>query len=313
MLSKQGLRASGDDHYPFDAVRASLDGLIHFVANGFGPEFFPPGPLPYKMDPASIWLLFRGPHTCFTHHDLNRKDIQDDFQRRFANWNEMVKGQRGPVTFLRTSIAENPFMEAGLIPMLEEALVAKSGNKLDFRTVLIVHDQGGETRQVAAPTERSAVWNLALDTSVPPSASLFDKTEVGYRTIIEAVGSPDSWGSGRPLSQAPVDCETVNTTLCTVEGVPAMTGSCKGIGTTATAAVGRCVFCGSADGHAVDPALFDTNKPWNEEDEAMLLAAFTASGDVVASCEAVSAQQGRSANEVLQRLTRLLKENKSPT
>ncbi|CUG87246.1 Hypothetical protein, putative [Bodo saltans] len=305
MLSKLGLRAP-EDQYPFDVVRATLDGVVHFTGNGFGPEFFPPGPLPYKMDPASIWLLFRGPHTCFTHMDLNRKQVLDEFQWRFNNWSELMSGKRGPVVFLRTSLCENPFMEAGLLPMWEEAVTAKSKGALDFKTVLIVHNQGSETVQVAAPTANSSVWNLALYTTVLPTASLFDRTEVGYRTIISAVSDEQCWAPDRSLSAAPTECLNTSLELATVEGVPAMGGTCKGIGSTASVAVGRCVFCGSSDQHAVvDPTTFDTHKSWSEEDRAMLLATFAGTSDIVATCEAIALQQGRSAHEVLTEFRKL--------
>jgi hypothetical protein len=305
MLSKLGLRAP-EDQYPFDVVRATMDGVVHFTANGFGPDFFPPGPPPYKMDPASIWLLFRGPHTCFTHMDLNRKQILDEFQWRFNNWSELMSGKRGPVVFLRTSLAENPYMEAGLLPMWEETVAAKSKGALDFKTVLIVHNQGNETVQVAAPTPSSSVWNLALDPTALPTASLFDRTEAGYRAIISAVSGEPFWAADRPLSAAPTDCINTSLEIATVEGVPAVGGSCKGIGSTASVAVGRCVFCGSSDQHAVfDPTTFDTNKPWSEEDRTVLLATFAGTNDIVATCEAIASQQGRSAHEVLSEFRKL--------
>lgn len=282
---------------PFDAVRASLDGVIHFVENGFGADFFPPGPQPYPMDPASIWLLFRGTHTCFTHIDLNRPDVQEDFARRFAAWKKLMGGGV-PVTFIRTSISENPFMESGVLPLLEATLDKVSKKSLNYRTVLITHNQGPQTGFIAAPTPRSRVWNVAYDSTVPESASLFDKTEAGYRKVLDASIGEDVW---RPCvtSSAPEECVNLNTSLCTVQGVPALLGSCKGIGTTAYPVTKQCVFCGSSDGHAVVPTAFDSNKPWTDEDTAAAVECYMSVGDIVAACESVASKQGRSAYEVL--------------
>mmetsp|Transcript_11770 Transcript_11770/g.13559 ORF Transcript_11770/g.13559 Transcript_11770/m.13559 type:complete len:328 (-) Transcript_11770:23-1006(-) len=299
VLAKMNLNPSYT--LPFDMTRCTLDGLIHFVQNGFDKKsFFPPSGAPYGADPVSIWLLFRGVHTCITHFDINRPDVQARYDEAFAKWDSIVASPQQPVTFLRTSIAENPYSEAGLLPLLEETLDTKSQRKLDFKTVLVVHNQGPKTEKVAEPTPRSCVWNLALDSTVPADGSLFDKTEKGYRTIIEGMTPSQAWVGNRP---PPKECVNLYRELCTVEGVPAIRGTCKGIGSTATAAVGQCIFCGSQNGHAVENAArFDSNRPWTDAEDDELVIAISTIADVVATCEQIANKQKRSAKECVARL-----------
>lgn len=304
ILSKLNKRAP-DDAMPFDMVRCSMDGVIHFAKVGFEKGgFFPhAGPPPFPMDPVSIWLLFRGQHTCFTHFDLNNPAVLSMFGQRFQAWESMIKRSTQPVTFLRTSIAQEPLAEVGLLPLWEETLDEVSGGTLDFRTILAVHQQGPETAMIAQPTTRSCVWNIAHDADVASDASLFDKTERGYRAIVESQENGMPWRLDTVPTEPSLTHAKSYTELCTVEGIPALRGSCKGIGTTMSVAVGRCIFCGDRTGHAVqDVTAFDSKRPWTEEDDAELLTALATRQDVVAAVEAVCVAQKRGANETWARL-----------
>lgn len=308
MLSKLQIRPM-EEQLPFDMVRTSFDGVIHFATEGFNKDFFPSPLPPYEMDPASIWMLFRGTHTCITHFDINNPMIQARFHQKFQEWNAMVEKAERPVTFIRTSIAENPFAEVGLLPLFEETLMQKSSGKLSFRTIMVVHDQGAVTEKIAEPTPTSSVWNLAFDTSVPPTASLLDRTEAGYKKIITDCLEEREWERvhNAPLRHAPVECNKPSVELCTVEGVPAFRGSCKGIATTASVALGKCVFCGCDKGHPVAANKFDTGKSWNENDDQALIVTYGKLNDIVATCEEIGLAQKRSANEVYHRLLELLR------
>lgn len=110
MLSKLGKRNPNLPLTPFDMVRCTFDGLLDVIENGF----HRPGvyiPLPsnedstpaytkphFVPDAASIWLLFRSQHACFTHFDLNRPEAMGVIQQRIDAWE----------TFLSPRIAENP-------------------------------------------------------------------------------------------------------------------------------------------------------------------------------------------------------------
>lgn len=310
MLSKLGVR-SVQEQLPFDMARCSFDGLLEFTANGFGNGFFP-GSLeqrPFTPDPVSIWLLFRGQHTCITHFDINSEEIIREFLRRFDEWETMITCPTRPVTFLRTCIAENARDEVELIPQWHAAVRAKSEGRLDFRTVMVLHDQGPSTEIVATFAAEDAsgspcvVWNLALDHQLPPEASLFDKCHDGYAQIIHEMNRDEAWR----LRTSPLRLKAPKpyTNLSLVAGVPALRGSCTGFGTTHAAMLGRCLRCGSTSGHEVVRDAFDTKRPWDKAEDVTLLTKLVSTNDEVAAVEAAAVELKRGANEVLIRLRQL--------
>ena len=241
------------------------------------------------MDPVSIWLLFRGQHTAFTHYDLNSQPMVDLFLQRFKAWDAMVEGTR-PVTFLRTAISKDPTEEIKLVSAFQNALDKKNPN-LDHRFVLAVHDHPehrGESKADAKKTEllgsineRATLWRLGLEPLRPvfdkskavSAPSLFDRTCSGYEHIVKYSAQDSNWtppGKLPPvfpfLTSTPPGTTSVfqhSEHLCKVEGVSAFRGTCTGIGSTLSAAMGgnRCLFCSSTDGHALqDPTLFDKKK-----------------------------------------------------
>ncbi|RNF12287.1 hypothetical protein TraAM80_00435 [Trypanosoma rangeli] len=312
MLSKLGIRPV-EEQLPFDMARCSFDGLMEFTQKGFDSGFFP-GSLqqrPFTPDPASIWLLFRGQHTCITHFDINSDKVIQEFLRRFDSWEKMITCPTRPVTFLRTCIAENSSDEVELLPQWHALLREKSGGKLDFRTVMVVHDQGPTTEPVASFSGKDAagfpcvVWNLAFDKQLPVESSLFDKCHDGYAQIIHEMNTEAAWR----LRTLPLRLAVPKPykALCCVEGVPAFRGSCTGFGTTHAAALGRCLYCGSTDGHEVVRDAFDSGKPWDAVEDTVLLTKWvTHNGDEVAAVEATALELKRGANEVLLRLRKLL-------
>ncbi len=177
ILGKLGLRTEA---YPFDFSRVTLDGILHFVRNGFGDGFFPPGSRPFRPECVGMWVLFRGRHTAFAHFDLNDPKITAAFERKFERWVELLDGRYGPVTFLRTVSAADPAEELAVLPHLEALLAAKHP-ALDFRIVVTVHDQPMPTaaRARAAPTHPEAAASatpggggLAALSSASSSASV---------------------------------------------------------------------------------------------------------------------------------------------
>ncbi|RNF25731.1 uncharacterized protein Tco025E_02030 [Trypanosoma conorhini] len=313
MLSKLGIRPV-KEQLPFDMARCSFDGVMEFTRKGFDSGFFP-GPLqqrPFTPDPASIWLLFRGQHTCITHFDINADGVVQEFLRRFQDWERMITCPTRPVTFLRTCIAENASDEVELVPQWHAILREKSAGRLDFRTVMVVHDQGHITEPVASFAREDAagfpcvVWNLAFDKQLPVESSLFDKCHDAYAQIIKEMNRDEAWC----LSTLPLRLASPKPykNLCRVEGVPALRGSCTGFGTTHAAALGRCLYCGSTDGHAVVRDAFDSRQPWGDAEDATLLTKWVANnGDEVAAVEASAMELKRGANEVLLRLRQLVR------
>ena len=337
MLSKLGVRPP-EEQLPFDMVRCTMDGVVQFTRQGFYPtsgshptDGFFPGPLdarPWPMDPASIWPLFRGQHTCFTHYDLNSDAVVNVFEQRFKAWEEMLTHGHRPVTFLRTIISERPEDEIAMLSLFAETLRDKNP-VLDYRVVMVIHDDPAappetdveeveETQQVCMLNDNAMLWQLRLQGE--PTESLFDRCHDGYKQIIEYAQEDAHWGP-QLLERYPRP-ELLRFKrqkhLSRVEGLTAFKGTCVGFGSTLnSAAKGACIYCGNDDGHAFTEAelvRWNSGRPWTgtAEDGEAELWALVRSGvvpaevvqgvDFVAAVEHMANTTNRSAYEVLQRI-----------
>ena len=261
MLGKLGLRSEA---YPLDFSRCTLDGVIHFVRNGFAQGFYPPGRPPYRPECVGIWVLFRGQHTAFAHFDLNDAAVRQGFDRKMERWDAALDGRLGPLHFFRTVTAVDPRAELDLVPELERALLERCP-ALDFRVSVVVHDQGmRETTLLQPISERSALW--ALEYTADASRTLFDRAHDGYQRVVQTAVACDAAGAGagcadagtgagaiaawpprpaalpqwRDATQSPPPAgNTVSTfpwrshdNIALIYGVASVAGTCTGIGST---------------------------------------------------------------------------------
>ncbi|KAG5509159.1 hypothetical protein JKF63_06168 [Porcisia hertigi] len=189
MLGKLGLRKEA---YPFDFSRVTLDGLMHFIQNGFAEGFYPPGPPPYRPECVGPWVLFRGQHTAFAHFDLNDPRVQSHFQVKMRRFDALLDAPEIPVTFFRTVTARHPQEELALAADVE-ATVARRNPSLDFRIVFMVHDQGlrASAVQLAALSPRVSLW--ALQYRGLPGDTLFNRAHAAYHTVVLHSVAEDSW------------------------------------------------------------------------------------------------------------------------
>jgi hypothetical protein len=326
ILAKNGL-TTPETQLPFDLVRCTLDGVAEFTKVGFE-EYFPPSlsssDVSFAADPVSIWLLFRGWHTAFTHYDLNRADNQQVLLSRIQSWEHMFRHSPNDVeiTCLRTSISQDPTAEMKFVPQLQKVFDEVSGNRLKYRIVLVHHlckDDIVEkkTKPIALINERAVMWQLAHDDGNSSSSSLFDKSESGYNQVIEF---ENNVRSGKASYDAVALKETAHEIvprlkkselLSRVEGIPTFLGTCTGFGSTQSRALnGVCLSCGDRSGHLLrDRTLFDTKREWSQdEDDRMIEMVLLLQNpqhaemlDVVALVEKTANDLGRGANEVLER------------
>ncbi|KAG5482939.1 hypothetical protein LSCM1_06978 [Leishmania martiniquensis] len=191
MLGKLGLRTEA---YPFDFSRVTLDGLIHFIRDGFAEGFYPPGPPPYRPECVGPWVLFRGQHTAFAHFDLNDPRVQAHFEVKMRRFNAVVDAPGSRVTFFRTVTARHPQEELALALDLEKT-VARRNPSLDFRVVFMVHDQGlrASAVQLAPLSPRVSLW--ALQYRGLPGDTLFDRTHTAYHAVMLHSVSEDNWST----------------------------------------------------------------------------------------------------------------------
>lgn len=245
------------------------------------------------------------------------------------------------VTFFRTVIAERPEDEVEMLPRLHDVLRTRTQGTMPFRTVMVVHDQAPATQPLFILNPASAqqsspcvVWNLkrqrlkkldeedekcekGTDTthSMP---SLFDECHDGYQTIITSMAKELKWNSLQSTlpswesyqhSQRAAGLPVFRpyTELSRVNGISAVRGSCRGFGSTYSAALGKCVYCGSTDGHAINPTQFDTGRAWTDDDVSDLLMHYAMHHcDAVAAVEATALHQQRGANETFKKLQEVL-------
>ncbi|CAJ1987564.1 papain-like cysteine peptidase (DUF1796) [Leishmania donovani] len=265
MLGKLGLRTEA---YPFDFSRVTLDGLMHFIRNGFAEGFYPPGPPPYRPECVGPWVLFRGQHTAFAHFDLNDPHVQAHFQVKMRRFDAVLDSPERPVTFFRTVTARYPQEELALALDLEEA-VARRNPSLDFRIVFMVHDQGlrANAVQLAPLSPRVTLWTLQYRGL--PGDTLFDRTHTAYRTVMMHSVAESNWpavnvgaatpppatvasAEARDFESGALRCDgTIRTddvpladltvarfpwrghdNLALINGVASVGGTCAGIGST---------------------------------------------------------------------------------
>lgn len=225
---------------------------------------------PMTMDPSSIWLLFRGVHTCFTHFDLRTQRSLDAIDAQWRVWHEVLDGhQRGRpddgIIFFRTSIAESHVDEVGSVMELRAA-VKKRSPALQCRFVLALHDvklpdrsssAAAAAAPLASPSPDVQIWGLPFDDRVVKAqgsdAPLLARTHDGYETIMSQCATDEGWdealrrmpsGAGDGRFKRLQSVPGAGQELCCVAGVPAFLSTCVGFGSTIGEAIGACPGCG---------------------------------------------------------------------
>ncbi|ORC88200.1 uncharacterized protein TM35_000182570 [Trypanosoma theileri] len=330
MLGKLGLRTEA---YPFDFSRCTLDGILHFIRNGFAQGFYPPGPPPYRPECVGIWVLYRGQHTAFAHFDLNSAEIQAQFTRKMRRWDQLIDAPKMPVTFFRSIAARDPMDEIRLVPQVEEAIAARNPS-LDFRIVMIAHDQGLKARSVefAPLSPRVSLW--ALTYTKDTNFTLFDRAQQAYTDIVLHSIEEENWPLNPNKIPEPVglheteadymhrvlyksDESTIpfssltaetfpwrsHNNIALIDGVASVGGTCIGIGST-QCIDGRCAFCGNTDYHKAGRP-FRTERPFTDEEDQLILVhlyRILTGGDKVEAVEDLAHQMNRGAFEVICRI-----------
>jgi hypothetical protein len=327
ILGKLGLRREA---FPFDFSRVTFDGVSHFIANGFDKGFFPPGPPPYRPECVGIWVLFRGQHTAFAHFDLNSEKVQDAFRRKIARWNHLLDG-RDPVTFFRTVSSRCPGDELRHLAQFHD-VVCRRNPHLDYRVVLVVHDQGIDgppAVQFASPDPKTSLW--ALQYTEDESHTLFDRSCSGYAEIVAKTIDEESWPSPTLAPRLPEEY-TLNgkialrrgeeltwigleqltsekfpwrehNNIALIDGVASVGGTCVGFGSTLQLD-GRCHFCANDDYHKAGKP-FRSERPFTDEEDELILVhlyRIVTGGDKVEAIEQLAHEMGRGAFEVICRI-----------
>jgi len=158
----------GGEYLPFDWIRSSMEGVLHFLRSDFEGYF------DYdtvKPVPSMEVTMFRSRYHSFWHHDILDPAVREKLQRRMDRFRGMRDAQRTkPMVFLRhvACTTELPQTEE-----LFEELQAQFGSEIFLVLVLskqsvegpILH--GGNPRIVFYPTRDHAVDSGAAAPFVP--------------------------------------------------------------------------------------------------------------------------------------------------
>ena len=302
-LGKMDLRHKA---YPFDFSRVTFDGVMDFMLNGFKKGFFPAENPPYGAECVGQWILFRSQHCAFAHYNLNDKNIQDGFQRKFDRFNQILNSTE-KVTFFRTITSRNPTDEIDLLPTFVQTLEHRN-SQLPYRLVMIAHDQPNSSTQCLGyhQNKNISIWNLSYDrTNQTEETSLFDMTYPGYKKIIETSLREEHWNSLQESSPEKLYFKS-HENLSLIDGEAMVRGSCGGIGSTVMQTPGTCPYCDTKTGHRVTKAR-EYRAFTKDEDEIILAKTYTLvmGSDLVGVIEEIANQLRRGTDEVIARIQAL--------
>ncbi|KNH09380.1 hypothetical protein XU18_0065 [Perkinsela sp. CCAP 1560/4] len=316
-IAKLGLRNDSEPLSPFEFVRCSMDAVTKFTASGRLDGFFP---APAEVDPVSIWLLFRGKHTCFTHFDIRKPHVQEDFTMRMEFY-QMLLRSNTPLLFVRTAISCNPQHELDEIERFQNVLSSIRPRGAVSRVVLIVHDQKlPQTQQLFHHDPNLMLWSLEYSDSAD-NAGLFSRSHQGYENILLTAIREETWGDKKKKNCLRDFRFRCHQNLSHVEGVPIFTYNCIGYGTTLASHAKKdllrscnlqCSTCEEDSLHVVkDEGQWDSASAWTNEEDAALahvkrkLGLLDDNLDIVQFVEAFSNKHKRSARQTLGRIEQL--------
>jgi hypothetical protein len=164
MLQLNKLRG---ESLPFDSIIYSFEGVIDCFQNNFN-NYFPKkiiceyifvGKSHPEADENGNRKLFRGKYGCFTHHDLNNKNIIDTLKKRIQRLITYLSVTNDEVIFLRTIMDDNE------IKMLNKfiTIVQYIYPKLKFKLFLI-YDNKNMSEIILKYNEYAYIVNAPMKT-----------------------------------------------------------------------------------------------------------------------------------------------------
>jgi hypothetical protein len=130
--------ARGAETLPFDWVRCSLDGLIHFMNNDFS-DFFD-----YQTRrevPGSHMVMYRSRYHSFWHDNPDAPDMKEKYRRRITRFFELRKRGR-PMLFVRSVACMDELLRADELLKFLTKLFATEGVEV---ALLMIADFQPET------------------------------------------------------------------------------------------------------------------------------------------------------------------------
>ena len=284
-INKLGLREHGQPLSPFEFVRCAMPAVTKYTFSNSMTGFFPE---PAYVEPVSIWLLFRGKDTCFTHFDIRKRTIQQDFRNRMANYKAILR-QKEDILFVRTVIASQPEDEVDDIEQFHATLSEIRPHGTKTRCLLIIHDQSRQkTQQIYHPSPDIMLWALEYEHNVGSEKGLFAQSWPSYEKIISSALDLSVWD--QKSHALPNHNYRNHNNLSHVEGVPIF--------------IRNDYRTNLANIHS-----WDSTAPWNSSEISALerakrkvLGHDTSDFDIVRFVEDFCQANGRSAKQTLRKL-----------
>lgn len=173
----------GQETLPFDWMRVTMDGLLHFLEKDFDGFF---GWISEHPVPESHMRCFRSQQHSFWHDDPRSESMQTKYARRIKRLGE-IDARKLPVLFVRAAATSYEISEAG---RLLETLQRRFGS--EAMLLLIVDFQGTEA---IGPCMVEGHENLML---------YYLDTVCAAAPYCEPVRSALEWAAGRELQVASV-------------------------------------------------------------------------------------------------------------
>mmetsp|Transcript_58774 Transcript_58774/g.137214 ORF Transcript_58774/g.137214 Transcript_58774/m.137214 type:complete len:327 (+) Transcript_58774:87-1067(+) len=172
----------GSEHMPFDWMRTSLDGLLHFIRSDFAGFFnYVSGPISI---PGQTCVLYRGYQHSFWHDNPTDPAMVSKYERRMDRFNS-IDGDARKVLFVR---AVCDTKEVARAPELLHELKEAFGRQCMLLMVMdFQHRMHGPVQTPAHP-DILWYWN-------PPEAHK-DSANVYVKPVLQAL----DWVVGRPVS-----------------------------------------------------------------------------------------------------------------
>jgi len=175
----------GSETLPFDWLRSTIDGLLHFIRTDFSGFF--DFVTEQKVPGVQAMTMYRSPIHSFWHDDPTDPSMHERYHRRFARF-KAIDARSGPVLFTRVAVSTEELMK---IPELLGELVQRCGDGV--RLLVILNFQ----ERISGPAFVEGLPNLML---------YFLSSEVHRREstafglpYVEPVRHGLDWAVGRPL------------------------------------------------------------------------------------------------------------------
>mmetsp|Transcript_59508 Transcript_59508/g.110151 ORF Transcript_59508/g.110151 Transcript_59508/m.110151 type:complete len:288 (-) Transcript_59508:127-990(-) len=172
----------GSEHMPFDWMRTSLDGLLHFIRSDFDGFFdFVSGPISI---PGQTCVLYRNYQHSFWHDNPTDPVMVNKYERRMDRFNS-IDGDVRKVLFVRAVCDTNEVPRA---PELLHELKEAFGRQCMLLMVMDYQHRMLGPVQTPAHPDIMWYWN-------PPEAHK-DSSNVYVKPVLQAL----DWVVGRPVS-----------------------------------------------------------------------------------------------------------------